>query len=462
MAPAPCSAPHWCDTHWFPVASIHELDPLRPTPVRIDGRALVVWHVPAGTSSTSKRQKHAVLDDGGWRVFEDACPHRLAPLSEGRLEPKTGCLQCAYHGWEFDGDGKCKKIPSADIETCARACTMEQSCAVKFPSQVAFGVVWVWLGSSEPKEPPASLLVGTALEGEVIRFTYTRDLPYGYDTLMENLLDPSHVPFAHHGLQGTRSDAYVKPLEMFVHYDKSGDDTIKFVFDDHTTGKDRHADFVLLSPFLAYYRGQFTGMAAPYKFQFLCVPVAPGESRVILVWTDKPGEGYRAMLHRLPVWFVHLHVNRFLDSDLAFLHYQERTLRSAPRSAEKWQSSYFLPAKSDRSISAWRRWLARQGARCVAPEYAAELLPSPPRQALFDRFQQHTGHCLVCQRALDGVAKWRRRAIGLGLGAIALDRLRVGPQGFWLFVQLASVGMYAGLGALRHYFYFGDYKHYKN
>lgn len=33
-----------------------------------------------------------------WVVFEDRCPHRLAPLSEGRLEPSTGQLMCSYHG----------------------------------------------------------------------------------------------------------------------------------------------------------------------------------------------------------------------------------------------------------------------------------------------------------------------------------------------------------------------------
>eukprot|EP00882_Tetradesmus_deserticola_P025386 GHRQ01027880.1.p1 GENE.GHRQ01027880.1~~GHRQ01027880.1.p1 ORF type:complete len:320 (+),score=26.48 GHRQ01027880.1:99-1058(+) len=33
-----------------------------------------------------------------WVVFEDRCPHRLAPLSEGRLEPATGHLMCSYHG----------------------------------------------------------------------------------------------------------------------------------------------------------------------------------------------------------------------------------------------------------------------------------------------------------------------------------------------------------------------------
>ena len=36
-----------------------------------------------------------------------------------------------------------------------------------------------------------------------------RDLPYGHDVLFENLLDPAHVPWAHHGVQGNRHKAPV-------------------------------------------------------------------------------------------------------------------------------------------------------------------------------------------------------------------------------------------------------------
>lgn len=32
---------------------------------------------------------------------------RAAPLSQGRVDTRTGCLQCAYHGWQFGSDGKC-------------------------------------------------------------------------------------------------------------------------------------------------------------------------------------------------------------------------------------------------------------------------------------------------------------------------------------------------------------------
>lgn len=45
--------------------------------------------------------------------------------------------------------------------------------------------------------------------------TIQRDLYYGYDTLMENVSDPSHIDFAHHKVTGRRDRA--KPLPFKVH-----------------------------------------------------------------------------------------------------------------------------------------------------------------------------------------------------------------------------------------------------
>ncbi len=41
-----------------------------------------------------------------------------------------------------------------------------------------------------------------------------RDLEYDWQTLVENLADPSHVPFAHHGVQGNREQA--RPIALKI------------------------------------------------------------------------------------------------------------------------------------------------------------------------------------------------------------------------------------------------------
>jgi phenylpropionate dioxygenase-like ring-hydroxylating dioxygenase large terminal subunit len=86
----------WLD-QWYPFAPVCDLDPGAPHGKTVLGLRFVAWYDRSA---------------GEWRVFDDACPHRLAPLSEGRVDDK-GRLQCVYHGWCFDGAGACKFIPQA-------------------------------------------------------------------------------------------------------------------------------------------------------------------------------------------------------------------------------------------------------------------------------------------------------------------------------------------------------------
>lgn len=100
---------------WYPVAAIEFLDPGRPHPILVLGIDLVLWRDGAGV----------------WQCFADACPHRLAPLSEGRVEA-DGTLLCAYHAWRFNGEGQCVRIPqSKDAATEAAHCSNPKSNAAE-------------------------------------------------------------------------------------------------------------------------------------------------------------------------------------------------------------------------------------------------------------------------------------------------------------------------------------------
>lgn len=72
---------------WYPVAPLEDLAPQRPTAITLLGQHFVIW-----------QPKHS----DQYLVFQDLCPHRLAPLSEGRIDEQTGQLMCSYHGWQFD------------------------------------------------------------------------------------------------------------------------------------------------------------------------------------------------------------------------------------------------------------------------------------------------------------------------------------------------------------------------
>ena len=58
--------------------------------------------------------------------------------AEGRIEPSDGTLMCSYHGWRFQGDGKCTTVPQTlNSNTNTAACSSARSCASTRPTQVS-------------------------------------------------------------------------------------------------------------------------------------------------------------------------------------------------------------------------------------------------------------------------------------------------------------------------------------
>jgi phenylpropionate dioxygenase-like ring-hydroxylating dioxygenase large terminal subunit len=80
--------------HWYPIAALDSLDPTVPFPLTILGERIVVWRD----------------GEGAWKALRDACPHRLAPLSEGRIA-EDGTLQVRRGG-----------TSSAALRRCAFRC----------------------------------------------------------------------------------------------------------------------------------------------------------------------------------------------------------------------------------------------------------------------------------------------------------------------------------------------------
>ena len=201
--------PFCWEKQWYAVAVASTMDPTRPNPVQLLGKNLVVWM--DGT--------------GQWQCFEDRCPHRAAPLSEGKIW-SDGTLMCSYHGWRFDDQGNCVRVPqSSSPEAEQRACSSPRACATKYPIAQAHGMLFVWgesgkdaaKESSETPLPLCKYLTAAEERGDKITWMlrpYFRDLPYDFQTLVENVVDPAHVPFSHHGYQGSRDRVKYGDYEM--------------------------------------------------------------------------------------------------------------------------------------------------------------------------------------------------------------------------------------------------------
>ncbi|XP_057432997.1 protochlorophyllide-dependent translocon component 52, chloroplastic-like [Lotus japonicus] len=178
-------------SQWYPLMPICDLDKRAPHAKKVLGIDVVVWWD---------------RNEGAWQVFDDACPHRLAPLSEGRID-QWGRLQCVYHGWCFNGSGDCKFIPQAPPEG-PPVHTFKKACVAAYPSTVQNDILWFWPNTDpqykdiiERKRPP---YIPELDDPSYTRLMGNRDITYGYEVLIENLMDPSHVPYAHYGLMRTQ------------------------------------------------------------------------------------------------------------------------------------------------------------------------------------------------------------------------------------------------------------------
>jgi phenylpropionate dioxygenase-like ring-hydroxylating dioxygenase large terminal subunit len=163
--------------HWYPACTSAELGRRKPLAIELLGSPLVVFRDGAGHPG----------------VLVDRCPHRNAPLSVGRV--RDGALQCAYHGWRFDGSGSCVAIPGLDLgggdggpaRAVTRHATVERD-----------GIVWFW---SEPGEEPAGEPFRLPDLGPGMRqVVLTYDIDATMHAAIENTLDVPHTAFLHRGL----------------------------------------------------------------------------------------------------------------------------------------------------------------------------------------------------------------------------------------------------------------------
>lgn len=422
-----------------PVADIY---PQKPTQITLLGMRLVIWH-----SKSSEK----------YQVFFDRCPHRLAPLSEGRIDEDTGNLMCSYHGWQFDDRGICTRIPQAENPELVKK-NQQNFCTVVFPTQEVQDLLWVW-----PDARSADLAAQTPLplsdqidaSKGFVWSSFVRDLEYDWQTLVENVADPSHVPFTHHGIQGDRTKA--APIEM-----KIIQSTARVIAVE--TDRRFNTRITFVPPCSLEYEIYFS----PEKQIGLvtyCLPVLPGKSRIVAQFP----RNFALTLHKIvPRWWDHINNrNMVLDGDMIILHQQERFLQ---QQQESWKTAYRMPTQADRLIIEFRKWFDRychgqlpwQEVGIVSPE----MLPiNEDRKLLLDRYEQHTRHCSSCRGALKAVQRWQKFLLvyfALTVAAVALmpDSMKL-PLGLpGILTALFGLGLYSWLKFwLEPRFYFVDYVH---
>ncbi len=422
---------------WYPVAYLRDLDRTQLTSVTVLEDDLVIWW-----------DRHSE----SWCVFKDHCPHRLVPLSQGRIAA-DGLLECPYHGWAFSGSGACERIPQQPAD--GKAEQSKRACAQSLPTAVRQGLLFVYPGEADrAAHVPIPIIepLEQDPEGWICLDTF-RDLPYDALTLLENVLDSSHIPFTHHRSVGNRGNAAPVELEI-VTSDRQGFSGYWEEGPRKGTLGSQTSRFI--APALMWHDLTSKQFGRTLTVVY-ATPIRKGECRLFARFPFKFNAKLPALLIKLtPRWYSHLGNNAVLEDDQIFLHLQERYLEQSSTNVAK---AYYMPTRADTFVVELRKWVST---------FNAELFPGdqlPLRQSaeqLLDRYHSHTKHCQSCRGALARIQVLKLGALivaGLGWSIAPLLALTQ-PEAVPVIVSASVISFLSGLiglgaWALEQQFYQG-------
>lgn len=299
-----------------------------------------------------------------------------------------------------------------------------------FPLHTVGDIIFVFLPASLHGEMfPQSLLPEHQyphLSHDDTTQMFVRELPYSFDFLIENFMDPAHIPFAHHKLQSTRDDGL--PIEMaqlesnFTHVEVSFKDV----------SRKRHRDGYLSFQRPSYYHfGEYTGdgideatgkKSRKPSLKIYAVPISAGKSRIFLY-------GFQL---KVPTALLHAMSNRFLNSDV-WLHDTEREVVRRKEASEGKRRllgdmDYIAASQSDSGVSMFRSWWKNNGMADAPPHTfgmatVAQLGPTAlSRGAQIDPWENHSKHCSVCRKSLRTLKRWQGALLFTALASTMLAR----------------------------------------
>lgn len=125
-------------------------------------------------------------EDGGVRAMDAYCPHMGAHLAEGNVVGNQ--LACMFHGWTFDEQGACSRIP------CLQQPPQVRPLGV-YPVTERYDLIWVWTGKDDPVPFPEV----PELQGQEVQVMAGRPFVKNChpNVMMINAIDAQHFNTVH-------------------------------------------------------------------------------------------------------------------------------------------------------------------------------------------------------------------------------------------------------------------------
>ncbi|HOO27632.1 MAG TPA: aromatic ring-hydroxylating dioxygenase subunit alpha [Lachnospiraceae bacterium] len=126
----------------------------------------------------------------------DQCTHRGAALSKGKV--KGDCVQCPFHGLEFDAKGRCVFIPA---DGKASTADISRYHVRHYPVLERNGIIYVWYGDQE-KATEGLPFFESEIDASYAYSEIEDHWNAHYSRCIENQLDVVHLPFVHYNTIG--------------------------------------------------------------------------------------------------------------------------------------------------------------------------------------------------------------------------------------------------------------------
>lgn len=174
---------------WYPISLGSSIKTGNYKKVHLFNTNLIIW-------------RH---DESGFSVFPDSCVHQKSPLGGYKKTGKvTNGLQCPYHGWEYNKQGKCIRIPIVDNNQIN-----ENIKLFKIPHFYDGTLLWIYPGNK--RKPEYENTPSENLENDI---HYEVDFTCNIGLLIENFLDTSHTGFVHKNI--IRTDKNLQSREVTI------------------------------------------------------------------------------------------------------------------------------------------------------------------------------------------------------------------------------------------------------
>ena len=126
-------------------------------------------------------------------ALRDVCPHRAMPFSFGHFDGTR--LECGYHGWQFDLEGRCRYIPAL-VE--GAGVQSEKIAVMTYPARDQDGYIWVYVPDTQGVPAPLPEVPTLPVLSEPYRMLHiATTLTCTLDNGIVGLMDPAHGPFVH-------------------------------------------------------------------------------------------------------------------------------------------------------------------------------------------------------------------------------------------------------------------------